>query len=764
MSDFHAVGKAVPRLDGRAKVTGEYVYGMDFTLPGALYGKVVRSPHAHARIRAFHTEKAAQLPGVRAIITGADVQMYMPGGIVDQPVLAWDVTRYKGEPVALIAATKPEIAAQAAALLDIEYEPLPVVTDPVAAMEPDSPLLHPDWASYQASPDIVRAGNVCCHATLVKGSVEAGFADADVIIEDSYTTESVHQAHVEPRVAVGVVSRDGKATIYSNTQLPFWVRTNVAHVLGVPESDVVIVPTGIGGGFGSKLYPQIEPLVALLARRTGRPVRIITPISEEIEGGLPRHPSRIWIKTGVKRDGTLVALQGRIVFDTGAYAGSGPEVASVGAIVLAGPYKTAHVQIDSFAVHTNKTNFGAFRGPGGPQAMFALETHLDHVAAEIGMDALEFRLKNCVEDGDEAPNGQSLSAVGLRECLEKAAAAIEWGKPSAPNRGKAIACGWWTTTGNASGCLAKLDSDGNVILTIGTPEIGTGAVMAGIPQAMAEYMGVPVEKVRLVVGDTSTGPWDWGSQGSRTVFNIGRAAQGAAADLTEQIKEVAADMLEIAPADLEIRDGVVMVKGSPEHRLTLASVSQRALETRGGLLARGVSFPEPHRHDPQRMTSCLYPAFHYPSFHAHAAEVEVDPGTGEVRVLRYVAAHDVGFAISPVYARAQIHGGVAQGIGMALMEQIQYQDGVVLNPNWTDYKLPTAADVPNVETILVEHPAAGGPFGAKGLGESPVLHAPAVIANAIQRAVGVRLTSLPMTSERVMMALSERHEQSAENV
>ncbi len=753
MTDYQVVGKPAVRLDGRDKVTGGYAYGMDFTLPGALHGKVIRSPHPHARILAFRTEKAAQLPGVRAIITGADVKLLMPGGIIDQPLLAWDVTRYKGEPVAIIAATKPEIAEAAAQLLEIDYELLPVVTDPVAAMEADAPLLHPDWQSYQAPPEIVRYGNVCCHASLTRGDIEAGFAEADLIFEDTFSTESVHQSHVEPRVAVGVVSSDGKATVYSNTQLPFWIRTNVAHVLNVPESDVVIVPTGIGGGFGSKLYPQIEPLVALLARKTGRPVRIVTPLHEELQAGLPRHPSRIWIRTGVKRDGTLVASQGRVILDTGAYAGSGPELASIGVIILSGPYKTPHVHMDAYSVHTNKTNFGAYRGPGGPQAMFALESHLDRIAGELGIDPLELRLKNIVTDGDEAPNGQKLTAVGLRECLERAAAAIEWDKPAAPNRGKGLACGWWTTTLQASGCLAKLDSDGNVILTIGTPEIGTGAVMAGIPQAMAEYMGLPLDHVRVVVGDTATGPWDWGSQGSRTVFNVSRAARSAAIDLTEQIKEIAADMLEIGVADLEIREGKVMVKGSPDRALTLAAVSQRALATKGGLLARGVSFADPHPYDQARMVSCLYPAFHYPSFHAHAVELEVDPGTGEVRVVRYAAAHDVGFAISPVFAEAQIHGGVVQGIGMALMEQIQYRNGVVLNPNWTDYKLPTIADVPDIEAILVQHPAAGGPFGAKGLGESPVLHAPAAIANAVANAISARVRSLPITGEKVLFAL-----------
>jgi CO/xanthine dehydrogenase Mo-binding subunit len=756
MSDYRVVGKSVPRLDGRAKVTGDYQYGMDFTVPGALHGKVVRSPYPHARIRSFNTARAAALPGVRAIITGADAKLIMPGGVSDQPLLAWDVTRYKGEPVAIIAASRPEIAEQAAGLLEIDYEPLPTVSDAEAAMQRDSPLVHPDWESYDAPEDLVRDGNVCCHAQLSNGDVEQGFAESDVIVEDTFATESVHQGHVEPRVAIGLVTADGKATVYSNTQLPYWIRTNVAHVLDVPESDVVIVPLGIGGGFGSKLYPQLEPLVALLSRKTGRPVRIVTPVSEEIEAGLPRHPCRLWVKSGLKRDGTLVARQARMILDTGAYAGSGPELASVGVLVLTGPYRTPHVQFDAFAVYTNKTNFGAYRGPGGPQAMFALESHLDHIAQEIGLDPVQLRLNNIVEEGDEAANGQQLSGVGMRECLEKTAAAIEWDKPAGPNRGKGITCGWWTTTGGSSGCIAKLDTGGKVVITIGTQEIGTGAITAGIPQAMAEYMGIEPEDVRLVVADTASGPWDFGSQGSRTLFNIGRAAQFAAADLIQQIKEVAGDMMEVAAEDLEVRDGVVAVKGMPSRNVTLAAVAQKAVDSKGGLHARGMSYPEPHPYDKTRMISCFYPAFHYPSFHSHAAEVEVDPGTGEVKVLRYVAAHDIGFAVNPVYAEGQIHGGVGQGIGMALMEEIQYQDGQVQNANWTDYKLPTFADVPDVQAILVEHPAAGGPFGAKGLGESPVIHPPAAIANAVAQATGVRFHSLPITAEKVLRALREQ--------
>ncbi|MBF8284003.1 MAG: aldehyde oxidase and xanthine dehydrogenase molybdopterin binding protein [Anaerolineales bacterium] len=766
MSTQRVVGQALPRLDGRAKVTGEYIYGMDFTMPGMLHGKVLRSPHPHARIVETDVRKASALPGVRAILTGQDVPaLLMPGTVWDQPLLAYDRVRYAGEPVALIAADRPEVADEAARLIEITYEPLPVLTDPEAAMQPGAMLLHENWASYQAAEGLVREGNVCCHATLRKGDVARGFAEADLIFEDSFSTESVHQSHVEPRVAIGLVDSAGQVTVYSNTQLPYWIRTNVAHAVGAPESDVRIIPTGIGGGFGSKLYPQIEPFVALLARKAGRPVRLVIPLEEEIMAGLPRHPCKLHLKTGVKKDGTLVAREARMILDTGAYAGSGPELASIGVLVLGGPYRTPHLKLEAYAVHTNKMNFGAYRGPAGPQAVFALESHFDVVAEKLGLDPLEFRLKNIVEEGDEAPNGQVLRGVGLRECLEKTAAAIEWGKPAPPSvreasstgpmRGKGLSCGWWTTTGGLSMSRVRLDAGGKVVVTVGTQEIGTGAIMGGVPQVVAEMMGVGLEDVRLVVADTASGLYDFGSQGSRTLFNVGRAAQFACADLIRQIKDLAEKMLEVPAAELELREGAVAVKGSPGERISLAQLAQ--LDTKGSLQGRGESFPDPAVYDTSRLSSCLYPAFHYPSFHCHAAEVEVDPGTGAVRVVRYAAAHDVGYAANPTLAEGQIHGGVAQGIGMALMEEIVYRDGHVINNNWTDYKLPTIADVPDVQAILVQHPVEGGPFGAKGLGESPVIHPPAALANAIAHATGVRLTSLPITAEKILRALKEKH-------
>lgn len=759
MTDLKVVGHRLPRQDAWDKATGRYVYGMDFQVEGQLHGTILRSPHPHARIVSIDTSRARALDGVEAVITAQDLppDLLMPGVVTDQPPLARDRVRYHGEPVALIAARTLDIAEQAKELIEVQYEPLPPILDAEAAMAPDAPLVHEDWESYHAEEGLVRRGNICCHASLHTGDPEGGFAEADLIVESEFTTESVHQSHVEPRVATGVVG-DGQATVYSNTQLPYWIRTNVAHVLGLEEEAVRIVTTGIGGGFGSKLYPQIEPFVALLSRATGRPVRLVVPLSDELIAGLPRHPSKSWLRTGVKKDGTIVAHQARIILDTGAYTGSGPEIASVAVLVLSGPYRIKNVHIDAYAVLTNKTNFGAYRGPGGPQALFALESHIDSIADRLGMDPLEFRLKNIVEEGDETANGQVLAAVGLREAIEKATAAVEWSKPAGPNRGKGMAIGWWTTTLQLSTSLVNLREDGKIVVNVGTPEIGTGAIAGGVPQVVAEVMGVSFDDVVVNVTDTTAGLWDWGSQGSRTVSNVGRAARFACLDLIEKLKDLAEKVLEVNADKLEVGGGYVFVKEVPDERVSLRDLVR--LDTEGRLRSLAESKPDFAKYDDTRLTSCLYPAFHFPSFHCHAAEVEVDPATGMVRIVRYAAAHDIGKAINPTLVEGQIHGGVVQGIGMALMEEVLYdEDGHMFNPSWTDYKLPTFADAPDITAIIVEHRSELGPYGSKGLGESPVIEPPAALANAITRAIGTRVRSLPITPEKVLKALKAKDAQ-----
>ncbi len=752
MSATRVVGKRLPRVDAYGKVTGTAVFGADFALPGMLHGKIVRSREPHARIVSIDTRRAAALPGVRAVIAAADVPDVLFGGALkDEPVFARDRVRYVGQPIAAVAATTPEAAEAAVAAVDVRYEPLPAVLDVEAAMAPGAPLVHPDWQRYVAIPLLKRDGNVCNRARIVAGDVERGFEEADRIFEHRFTTAMVHQGYTEPRAAVASWDGAGQVTIWSNTQLPFEVQNTLAEILQIPPSKIRVIGTAIGGGFGGKLRIGVEHFVAFLARRTGRPVKIVTTTDEELTASYPRQGTIVELRTGVTRDGRIVAKQGRIVFDTGAFGGSGPGVASVATLVLAGPYRIPNLHLEGLAVYTNKTNCGSYRAPSGPQANFACESQMDMMADALGLDPLDFRLRNIVRDGDEGPTGQLLSAVGLEECLTRAAAAIGWRDPKAgPGRGKGIACGWWTTTGGSSGVYVKLNPDGSIALNTGAAEIGSAA-LTGTAQILAEELTVDVGDIRLVSADTFSTPFDFGAQGSRTTFAVGNACRLAAADLRRQLLALAARELSLPVESLSLADGHVVGDGK---RITLADLARVSNQTGGGLIAHGTFIAPPTTFDAKRVDAHVYPAFHSPSFHAHAVDLSVDPGTGEITIHRYVVAQDVGHVINPTGIEGQIEGGVTQGIGQALSEEIVYRDGRVLNPNLTDYKMPTALDVPRIESILVEHASEIGPYGAKGVGEPPNIEPPAALANAIARATGARITSLPITAEKIVTARS----------
>jgi len=741
------VGKRLPRVDAHGKVTGKAVFGADFTLPGALIGRVFRSTEPHARIVAIDTSRAAKVPGVRALITAAETPAVLYGGSVkDEPVFARDRVRYVGQPVAGVAATTTEAADAALRAIDVRYEPLPAVFDTEAAMREGAPLVHPDWEHYTALPLLQRHGNVCNLARIVSGDVARGFLEADRVFEHRYTTSMVHQGYTEPRAAVA--SWDGdQVTVWSNTQLPFDVQATLAEILQVPPSKVRVIVTAIGGGFGGKLRVGVEHFAALLARKTGRPVKLLTTTEEELTAAYPRQSTVIELKTGVTHEGRIVARQARIVFDTGAFAGSGPGVASVATLMLAGPYRIPNLHIEGYAVYTNKTNGGSFRAPSGPQANFAVESQMDEIADALGIDSLEMRLRNIVHDGDEGPTGQVLSGVGLEECLRRAAAAIGWSeRPPAPGRGKGLACGWWTTTGGSSGVYVKLNADGSIALNTGAAEIGSGA-LTGAAQVLAEELGVDLGDITLVSADTLATPFDFGAQGSRTAFAVGNACRLAAADLKRQLFALAAAQLGVAVEALTLADRRVTGGGTS---ITLADLARLSNQTGGGLIAHGAFIAPPTTYDDKRVEGHVYPAFHSPSFHAHAVDLSVDPDTGEVTIHRYVVAQDVGHAINPTYIEGQIEGGVTQGLGQALSEEIVYRDGRVLNPNLTDYKMPTALDVPPIESILIQHPTQAGPYGAKGVGEPPSIEPPAAVANAIAAATGVRVRSLPITAEKIV--------------
>ena len=745
------VGKPLPRFDAAGKVSGTAVYAADFALPGMLHGKVLRSTVPHARLMRVDASRARAMAGVRAVITAADVPDVRYGGALkDETVFARDKVRYVGQPLAAVAAITPEAAEAALAAIDVVYEPLPAVLDVEAALLPGAPLIHEAWESYAAMPILQREGNVCNRARVIVGDVERGFEEADHIFEHRFRTAVVHQGYTEPRAAVASWDSGGQVTVWSNTQLPFEVQNTLAEILELPPSKIRVVVAGVGGGFGGKLRVGVEHFAAFLARTSGRPVKLVTTSEEELTAAYPRQGTIVELKTGVTKDGHILAKAGRIWFDTGAFAGSGPGVASVATLVLAGPYRIPNLYLEGFAVYTNKTNCGSYRAPSGPQANFAVESQMDIMADALGLDPLELRLKNIVREGDEGPTGQVLRAVGLEECLIKAAAAIGWKdrRPEA-GRGKGLACSWWTTTGGSSGVYVKINPDGTVALNTGAAEIGTGA-LTGAAQVLAEELAVDLSDISIVSADTFSTPFDFGAQGSRTAFAVGNACRVAAADLKHQLFALATTQLGVEPDTLALADKHVV---AGDRRLSLADLARLSQQTGGGLIAHGTFIAPATPYDTKRVEGHVYPAFHSPSFHAHAVDLSVDRETGEITIHKYVVAQDVGFALNPIYIEGQIEGGVSQGLGQALSEEIVYEDGRVLNPNLTDYKMPTTLDMPRVESILVQHPSLVGPYGAKGVGEPPNIEPPAAVANAVAAATGLRVTSLPITAEKIALGL-----------
>ncbi|MBX3453610.1 xanthine dehydrogenase family protein molybdopterin-binding subunit [Ferrovibrio sp.] len=750
-ANYRIVGKSHPRFDAVGKVTGKAIYGTDFALPGMLHGKLCRSSQANARIKALHVDAARRMPGVRAIVTAADVPCERYGSFIkDMEVFAAERVRYIGQPIAGVVARSAAEAEAAAAAIVVEYEALPAVFDPEAALAPDAPRVHEDLLQYKAMPTVRREGNISNRARLIYGDVEAGFARSDRIFTHRYSTCMVHPGYTEPRAAVATWDSDGRYTVWSNTQLPFEAQNTLADILMVPASQVRVICTVIGGGFGGKLRLGVEHYVAVMAKACGRPVKMVTSTEEEMTTAYPRQPVIVELKTGVSADGRILAKQGRIIVDTGATSGSGVGVGSSSALILAGPYRIPNLLIEGLAVYTNKTPTGSFRAPSGPQANFAVEAQMDAIAEAIGLDPLEFRLRNILRDGDVAPNGQQLGKVSLEECLRKAADAIGWAdrKPG-PWRGKGIACSWWTTTSGSSGVYVKVDPDGKVVMNTGCAEIGTGA-LTGAAMVLAEDLGVAVDDISIVSADSTATPFDYGAQGSRTAFAVGNACRAAVVILRQQALAAAAKRLDVAEDKLTLADGKVSGEGKS---LSLADIARGLQLSGGGLIAHGTFIAPPTMYDAKRSENMVITTLNSPSFHAHAAEVSVDPQTGEVRIEDYVVAQDVGFAINPIYVEGQIEGGVMQGLGQALSEEIVYRDGRVLNANLTDYKMPTAVDAPRIRSILVECPSESGPFGAKGVGEPPVIEPPATIANAVAAACGCRIADLPITAEKVATAL-----------
>ena len=750
------LGTNMPRMGGVERVVGKGIYGIDLNLPDALHGGVLRSEHAHARIVRIDTDAAKALPGVRAVVTAADAPDVRYGrSYIDRYILARDRVRYMGDPVAAVAADSPALVREALKKIQVVYEPLPVVVDPEAAMEPSAPTIHEDMPLPKNLPEGADVKNVCGYALVDMGDAEKAMAEADLVVEEAYETRMIHPQYLEPRIAAARPEEDGRITVWANAQAPFPVRTEVASLLGLPLNRVRVISTDIGGGFGGKgsgvtSSAGLEPVCALLALAAGQPVMIVLDKAEETVSTTIRSGARMWIKSGVMKDGTLVARQGKVVYDAGGYSGFGNQAGGRCTQMVGGWYRVPNVRMEGYTVYTNKQVCGPVRGPGGPQAAFALESHMDSIAAKLGMDPIEFRLKNAPEAGDAIVGVPKLRDSSLGETLRIAAEKIGWGKVELKeNQGIGFATGAWIEgAGPGGGAVVKVNEDGSATVHIGKVDYGTAARF-GIPMIVAEELGIPTDDVTVLNVDTDASPWDAGTVGSRSMLVSGNAVKLAAEDARNQLLRMAASQLEASPEDLEVRDRQIRVKGTPSRSVPLASVATAAHNEIGDVIGRGYFDSKASQAD-ERARGSSQP------FTTHAALVEVDTDTGNVKVLKYVAVHDVGFVVHPKAVDGQIEGAAAMSLGQALCEQVVHDDlGRTLNPTFVDYLMPTINMLPRIEAVTVPGYPGAGPYGTKGAGEIGSVPPMACIANAICNATGVRIHKLPLSPENVLRALRE---------
>jgi CO/xanthine dehydrogenase Mo-binding subunit len=739
------VGKTIPRIEGPDKVMGRARFVADVDLPGLVWGKVLRSPVAHARIVSVDVSPALALPGVRAAITGADVAGVRTGrNIQDMPVLCSDVVRFIGDRVAAIAADSPEVADEALGLIEVVYDELPVVTDPQLAMGDDAPVLHPDFRSYRGAPDIPDIRNLQARTLFGKGDPEVGFADADRVFEHTFRIERVHQAYLEPRACIAQVEEDGTARIWSSCKVPYHLRDLLAEMLGLPENKVVVTPCKIGGDFGGKGAVGSEPIAYWLAKRCSRPVKIVQSYAEEFQAGNPRHPATVTLRTGVKNDGTLTARDVRIVFDGGAYAANraAPGIGLPSVVRAPGPYRIPHARIESLWVYTNSVPGGIMRAPGQPQIMFASESQMDLIAQELGLDPLELRLRNILEEGDLWPNGDKFEGVNGRLTLEAVREASDWGMPLPPNRGRGIAISERGIGSGECGLTLRMGADGSLIAISGIPDVGTGAFTI-LRAVLADQLQVPFESLEVVAGDTNEALPDAGIGGSKHTYSLNESASAATDELRSRLAALAADRLECSIDDLELVDGAFRVRGHPATGLPLLQLGAEAAAANGGAIEVQASGPKGRARQ-----TC---------FVAYVVEVEVDPETGQISPLKLSAAYDAGFVMNPQLIEAQIDGGTIQGLGFALMEELRVDAGGRTSAaNFGDYKIPTWLDVPPLDNVFVEGASGPGPFGAKAVGELGVLVLAPALASAVQQAVGVRIPQTPITAEKVHNSLKSQ--------
>jgi len=750
-SNYKVLGTRPMRHDAYDKVTGAAKFGADINIPGMLHGKVLRSPHSHARIRSINTSKAEALPGVMAVATSADFPVIKARPLdyenfqgnprlMAENILANDKTLYRGHAVAAVAATSPHVAEQALDLIEVDYEVLSTVLTWRDAMEADAAVLHENMTTRfredRAGPgqDTGVKGNVAGHLQHKLGDVEKGFSEADVILEREYETQTVHQGYIEPHVSTASWSTDGRLTIWTATQGAFAVRAATCGILQLPESAVKVIPTEIGGGFGAKGVTYLAPVSAVLAKKAGRPVKIAMSRKEVFEGSGPASATFMRVKLGAKKDGKLTAGQAYMVYEAGAFPGA---PVGGGAVTTFGSYNIENMLVDGYDVVCNKQKAQAYRAPGQPQAAFAVESAMDELAEKLGIDPIDLRLKNSVKEGDRMPNGVAHGHFGCRELEEAMRAHPHYNAPlGGPNRGRGVAVGFRAQGGQTSSATINVNSSGTINLITGSVDIG--GTRTAVAMQAAEILGLTAEDVNPSVGDTDSVGYTANTGGSRTAFDTGLAAIAAAEEVKLRMKSRAALLWEVQDEDVDFQDGVFICTKNTEDRFTFKELAGRLMRT-GGPVTSSASAPS---------TGVG------PIFGGNIVDVEVDPDTGKVEVLRYTAFLDAGMAVHPSFVEGQIQGATVQGIGWALNEEYFYApDGTMANSSFLDYRMPTSLDLPMIEAVIIEVPNPRHPFGLRGVGEGPIIPPLAAIANAVSHATGVRMATLPLSPTHIMEAI-----------
>jgi xanthine dehydrogenase molybdenum-binding subunit len=748
---YDVIGTRPIRHDGTDKVTGRALFGADIRLPGMLYGAMLRSPHAHARIRSIDTSRAEAVPGVRGIVTAADLPdleskvTELGEGTVNlryqsNNVLARDKVLYFGHPVVAVAANSLHTAQEALDLIEVDYEVLPAVMDVRQAMAEDAPILLDELRTEEMGEKLDRPSNIAAHNQSKRGDLEKGFAEAAVTVEREFYTSTVHQGYIEPQNATAHWNSDGQVTIWCSTQGSFGVRDQVAEILEIPVSRIKVIPMEIGGGFGGKIGVYLEPVVALLSKKSGnRPVKMSMNRTEVLTSTGPTSGSLIRVKIGADSSGRITAAQVWMAYEAGAYPGS---PVGAGAGVILAPYKLENVQIDSYDVVVNRPRSAAYRAPGGTNAAFASEVVIDELAEKLNIDPIEFRLLNGVKEGDRHPDGPVYPVIGFHETLQAAKNHPHYSAPlEGPNRGRGVGCGYWGNYGGKSSAAASVNPDGTISLVEGSVDIGGSR--AAIAMQLAETLGIEAHKIRPVVGDTDSVGYTEGTYGSRTTFATGMAVHQLGKNLIQEMIRRAADYWEVEPDQVHYDHGCLY---SGDKALSLKDLASKMDDTGGPIVGSASVRAEKWG----------------ATFATHIVDVEVDPETGKVDILRYTAVQDVGTAIHPGYVESQIQGGAAQGIGWALNEEYVYdRAGRLSNASFLDYRMPTALDLPMIDTVLVEVPNPNHPYGVRGVGEVPIVPPPAAVANAIYNAIGVRMNVLPMSPGRIIEALANKESEGA---